>query len=76
MSSKNTIEIDLEIWQKNHQILVAARANAVELLEEHEKKPLTMSEKKHHAIGAMYENEIRILDALLEYSGSHKGMPF
>ena len=71
------VEVCLDIWQKNHQVLIASKENARELLDEHENnKQQYVSIKKHDAIGMMYEREIREINALLEYSVENAGVPF
>ena len=67
------IEIELDVWQRNHQMLIAAKENSTELLNEQIEKYGLTSKKNIH-IASMYEAEIRELNSLLDYSVENSGV--
>ena len=75
--AKAKISIDQEIWYENHQALVAAKENALELINLfYEKSGSENHTKKEKCILDMYEKEARSLSDLLEYSSNNGGIPF
>lgn len=76
MNDTVKVEVSLNIWQKNHQILISAKENVLELMNELENNKKLISEKKHNAIAEMYVREVRDINTLLDYSSENNGAPF
>ncbi len=75
MNDETVIKIKTSIWHRNHKILIEARENCTELLNEHISSN-GIETKKHACIAEMYEKEIREINSLLEYSSNNSGVPF
>ena len=75
MGKPVTIQIELDIWHRNHQALIDARENVTELMNEHV-AARGIDTKKNAYIADMYEKELREINSLLEYSASNNGVPF
>ena len=69
------VEIDLVMWQRNHQALVDARDNVRELSGSHISE-FGVDTKKYNAVMRMYDMELEELDALIDYSKENRGATF
>jgi len=69
------LKVDSEIWYRIHQILIEAKENSTELMNEHINNNGIIT-KKDRFISDMYEKEIREINSLLDYTSDNNGVPF
>ena len=66
--------VELDIWRRIYKVLIDARANSNELLEECENKSSSSAfSKKELAVIDMYDNEIIEVNKLIDYMADHNG---
>jgi hypothetical protein len=73
MTTQVTVSINQNIWWDNHQALVDAKDNVLDLLEMIDCHSPSKIDK---CMRDVYEKEIRTLNSLLEYSSNNGGVPF
>jgi len=69
------LKVDSEIWYRIHKVLIESKENSIELMNEHINNN-GMETKKDRFIADMYENEIREINSLLDYTSDNNGVPF
>ena len=71
--SRLTVVVDLDMWRLNHKVLMAARDNASDLLNDHLAR-LGQTTTKNKLIADSYVGEIKLLNKMLDYSARNGGL--
>ncbi len=66
--------VDLDVWYRIHQVLIEAKENSIELMEQH--YTTDRMTKREKFVLDMFEKEVREISDLLMYTSDNNGVPF